>query len=62
METGIVTITQDELNQLKDDSLFLNALRSAGVDNWECYSFAQDLFVEAKRYSQQEVNNETNSL
>ena len=32
------------LDQLEEDSNFLNCLRQAGVDNWEGYEDAQDLF------------------
>lgn len=36
----MVTITQKEYNSLVEDSEFLQALREAGVDNWEGYSMA----------------------
>lgn len=36
----MVTISKKEYEQLKEDSNFLNALRAAGVDNWEGYSEA----------------------
>ena len=32
--SGEVTITQEEYDQLEKDSILLNALRNAGVDNW----------------------------
>jgi len=35
-----VTISKKEYDQLIKDSEFLDALRAAGVDNWEGYSFA----------------------
>lgn len=35
-----VTITREEYEQLLGDSELLNALRSAGVDNWDGYSIA----------------------
>jgi hypothetical protein len=38
MET--VTISKDEYESLMEDSRTLNALREAGVDNWEGYGFA----------------------
>jgi hypothetical protein len=37
-----VTITQEEYEALLEDSRFLRALESAGVDNWEGYSFAYE--------------------
>jgi len=40
MET--VTITKEEYDKLVSDSEFLQALRAAGVDNWEGYSNAYD--------------------
>lgn len=41
MET--VTIPKEKYDELVEDSEFLNALRAAGVDNWEGYGIAQDL-------------------
>ena len=38
------TIPLTELQELIEDSSFLQALRSAGVDNWEGYDFAVDDF------------------
>lgn len=35
-----ITISLKKYNQLVSDSLFLNALMAAGVDNWEGYSEA----------------------
>ena len=35
-----ITISQAEYDQLKQDSLMLEALRAAGVDNWDGYSEA----------------------
>jgi hypothetical protein len=37
---GLVSLTQAEYDSLKRDSDFLQALESAGVDNWEGYSYA----------------------
>ena len=41
-----ITISKKEYEDLKEDALFLQALRKAGVDNWEGYSYAQDLLEE----------------
>lgn len=38
-----VTISRDEYDSLKRDSRMLEALRSAGVDNWEGYDDALDM-------------------
>lgn len=35
-----VTITREEYEQLLEDQRFLDALRGAGVDNWDGYDFA----------------------
>ena len=37
------TFLINEIKKLSEDSKFLLALRHAGVDNWEGYSYAQDL-------------------
>ena len=34
------------LDQLEEDSNFLNCLRQAGVDNWDGYEYAQELLDE----------------
>jgi len=44
MET--VTISKDEYEELCSDQEFLNALIAAGVDGWEGYSEAQEIFTE----------------
>lgn len=41
-----VTITKDEYESLLEDSNFLCALESAGVDNWDGYDYARDIFVD----------------
>lgn len=42
----MIEITKDEYEQLKKDSAFLDALRGAGVDNWEGYELAQESLEE----------------
>jgi hypothetical protein len=44
--TDQVTISQEEYDDLRQDSLFLAALREAGVDNWEWYGEAINRFQE----------------
>lgn len=41
-----IEITIDEYENLKEDSVFLDALRAAGVDNWDGYDYAIDLYEE----------------
>lgn len=41
-----ITISKKEYDSLVKDSEFLQALRAAGVDNWEGYSIAQDYLEE----------------
>ena len=40
-----VTITQDEYGELCEGALMLAALNEAGVDNWEGYAYAQELYA-----------------
>lgn len=42
----MVTITRKEYDSLIEDSEFLEALRAAGVDNWEGYDFAIEILDE----------------
>lgn len=44
----MITLTEKEFAELVEDRLFLNALRSAGVDNWEGYSYALELYDEQR--------------
>jgi hypothetical protein len=41
-----VTISQEEYDYLRQNSLFLMALRQAGVDNWEWYGEAVTRYQE----------------
>ena len=43
---GSVTISQAEYQNLLGDSAFLEALRAAGVDNWEGFDEAIRIFKE----------------
>jgi hypothetical protein len=42
IKDDVVTMSVAEYEKLYDDSLFLNCLRNAGVDNWQGYECAQD--------------------
>ena len=46
-----ITIDKQEYNRLIKDSLFLEALEGAGVDNWEGYSDARRSLKENERGS-----------
>jgi len=41
-----MNLTEDQIKQLLDDSIFLECLREAGVDNWEGYDEACRLYRE----------------
>lgn len=41
-----VLVEVETLKELKEDALFLEALRAAGVDNWGGYDYAQDIYRE----------------
>jgi hypothetical protein len=41
-----VTIPEKEYNDLIEDQKFLNALRAAGVDNWDGYDYAFEILEE----------------
>ena len=43
-----VTISVEEYNDLLDDAEFLNALRMAGVDNWDGYDEAINIYQSAR--------------
>lgn len=44
MERETVTIFKDVFNRLCEDAKFLEALRAAGVDNWQGYEYAQEIY------------------
>ena len=46
LKPGYIQITIDEYNRLCKDSLFLNCLENAGVDNWDGYQFALEEYQE----------------
>lgn len=64
-ETGVtemVTITKDEYDDLQKDSNFLNALVAAGVDNWNGYDYAVDIFRESEEKPKVSVKNDIISV
>jgi hypothetical protein len=44
MSVNMVSVREDEYNQLLEDQAFLDCLKAAGVDNWEGYSAACEMF------------------
>lgn len=42
-ENDFVSITRSEYESLLEDRDMMRALESAGVDNWDGYSIAQDM-------------------
>ena len=45
----MVTITKAEYNRLLDNEFWLECLDGAGVDNWEGYEEAQELYSEGQK-------------
>lgn len=43
----VVMITVEQYKKLNDDQDFLACLQGCGVDNWEGYSDAQEMFEES---------------
>lgn len=46
MKNETVTISKQEYLTLLEDSEMLEALRAAGVDNWEGFNYAVEIFQE----------------
>lgn len=44
-----IVLSMDDYNELVDDQNFLQCLQGAGVDNWDGYSYAQEMFDEMKK-------------
>ena len=44
MSENLVTITQEQFDELIEDSARLLSLQSAGVDNWSGYEYAIEEF------------------
>jgi hypothetical protein len=43
---GYTTISNEEYENLLEDSLWLSALEAAGVDNWQGYESAREIYQE----------------
>ena len=48
MNDGYVSISLEEYAQLVEDQQWLSCLAQAGVDNWEGYDYARELWREYK--------------
>lgn len=46
LKPGHIQIPIEEYNELCQNSLFLNCLENAGVDNWEGYEYAIEEYQE----------------
>ena len=46
MSKETVTITKEEYEYLLDQVEFLNCLEACGVDNWNGYEYAQEMYQE----------------
>jgi hypothetical protein len=44
MQEEMITITLEKYLQMQSDQNFLNCLTACGVDNWEGFGEAQDMF------------------
>lgn len=49
-----ITISIEEYEELKEQSIWLNILREAGVDNWEGMSYVAELYQEYLTKDQEE--------
>lgn len=45
----IVMVSQEEYDKLLERSVWLDALEAAGVDNWEGYDAAREIYQEMCR-------------
>lgn len=46
MEPEMITISKAAFDELVDDSRLLDALRAAGVDNWDGWDYAIEIYNE----------------
>ena len=47
-EEPTITITIKLYNEMNERLTWLECLEGAGVDNWDGFAYAQDLYAEAK--------------
>lgn len=48
MDNEMVTIPKEEYDELINDQIFLKCLIELGVDNWEDYDYAREIFLNYK--------------
>lgn len=48
MAEEMITINKIEYEELLEQIRFLNCLEAAGVDNWDGYDYAQEIYEEGK--------------
>lgn len=46
MSEEMITITKEEYKELLSQACFFNCLVAAGVDNWDGYEYAQEMYQE----------------
>lgn len=46
MSEKMITITKEEYDSLMEDYHFMRCLEDAGVDNWDGYEYAIELYSE----------------
>lgn len=51
--TQMITITVSQYEQLLKDQLWLQCLEEAGVDNWQGYDIAREIFREYNEENQE---------
>lgn len=55
MVDDTVNIPIEEYEELLEDSMFLEALSRAGVDNWDGYDYAHEIFEEMNTPDQRQL-------
>lgn len=53
----MITLSLEDYAKLLADQQFLEALRAAGVDNWEGYEYAQEMLEEMLEEMENEGSN-----
>lgn len=48
LDESTICITKQEYEEMQDEILFLECLRSAGVDNWDGYDYAIDEYHQSR--------------
>lgn len=48
MDEEMITVRKQVYDNLVDDSMLLDFLRAAGVDNWDGWDYAMEMYHNAK--------------